>query len=451
MDAARVNSQVEKLTSLAMAPGRYDLPYEDIRGGQVAAANERFQTRREKIRVLGAMADDAGITEVRSFNDLVPLLFAHTTYKSYPENWLIGNKWDRLTKWLGTVSTTAPNVIDTADIKDIDDWLQRLDAAGTYVSCSSGTTGKCSMIVASAEDRAFSRRMGTANFEWGTGIQPRNDFKVMGTVPIPTSPRNRDAQQAISKPFGDGSDFRFPGVPVTIGQVSQMVALRRRTAGGEAAPSEIANYDKIVAERQASVDRGMEQVVDALIEYRGKKLLVSGQFALMYQVSERVRAKGFGKRDYRADNAIFVGGGLKGAVLPENFLETIMDTFNVSFDRLYQYYGMQEINSTMPRCKARRYHVPPWVIVLMLDQHGENLLPVSGAEVEGRGGFFDLSLDGRWGGVISGDKIHLRYGRCDCGHEGPTVGSTIVRYSDLGDGDKITCAGTIEAYVRGMS
>jgi hypothetical protein len=87
----------------------------------------------------------------------------------------------------------------------------------------------------------------------------------------------------------------------------------------------------------------------------------------------------------------------------------------------------------------------------VLDQHGEALTPMSGGEAEGRAGFFDLSLDGRWGGIISGDKVHVRYGKCDCGHEGPTVGYNIVRYADLGDGDKITCAGTIEAYVRGVS
>ena len=71
--------------------------------------------------------------------------------------------------------------------------------------------------------------------------------------------------------------------------------------------------------------------------------------------------------------------------------------------------------------------------------------------MEGRAAFFDLSIDGRWGGVISGDKVNLRLGACDCGQKGATIGYDIVRYSDLGDGDKITCAGTIDAYVRGVS
>ena len=68
-----------------------------------------------------------------------------------------------------------------------------------------------------------------------------------------------------------------------------------------------------------------------------------------------------------------------------------------------------------------------------------------------RAAFLDLSLDGRWGGVISGDRVTVDFGKCDCGHQGPTVGSEIVRYADLEGGDKITCAGTIDAYVRGAA
>jgi hypothetical protein len=53
--------------------------------------------------------------------------------------------------------------------------------------------------------------------------------------------------------------------------------------------------------------------------------------------------------------------------------------------------------------------------------------------------------------VISGDKIVIDYGRCACGRQGPTIDPDIVRYKDLPGGDKITCAGTIDAYVRGVA
>jgi hypothetical protein len=114
-------------------------------------------------------------------------------------------------------------------------------------------------------------------------------------------------------------------------------------------------------------------------------------------------------------------------------------------------YGMQEINTAMPRCREGRYHIPPWLICLVLDQGGDNLLPLVSAETEGRAAFFDLSLDGRWGGVISGDKIVVDYGKCACGNRSPSIRDNITRYADLAGGDKITCSGTIDAYVRGVT
>ena len=59
--------------------------------------------------------------------------------------------------------------------------------------------------------------------------------------------------------------------------------------------------------------------------------------------------------------------------------------------------------------RGQRYHVPPWVVPLLLDKAGDELLPMLDGEYEGRAAFFDLSLDGRWGGVISGDKISIDY------------------------------------------
>jgi hypothetical protein len=162
-----------------------------------------------------------------------------------------------------------------------------------------------------------------------------------------------------------------------------------------------------------------------------------------------VRDRGYGGQDYRDDNTLFTGGGLKGAQLPPDYRETVFDTFGLSDQRLYQFYSMQEINTPFPRCPSGRYHVAPWVLALPLDASGEHLLDAGEGEVEGRAAFFDLSLDGRWGGVISGDRVTVDARRCPCGHSGPTIGSDIVRYSDLETGDKISCAGTIDAYVKG--
>jgi hypothetical protein len=138
-------------------------------------------------------------------------------------------------------------------------------------------------------------------------------------------------------------------------------------------------------------------------------------------------------------------------VLPPNYREYVLETFNVAEERLYHMYSMREINATFPLCHAGRYHISPWVIMLPLDTDGERLLDAGVDEIEARAAFFDTSIEGRWGGVISGDRVSVSFATCACGHQGPTVGRDITRYADLPGGDKITCAGSIDAYVRGVA
>src|SRR5262249_28482881 len=99
-----------------------------------------------------------------------------------------------------------------------------------------------------------------------------------------------------------------------------------------------------------------------------------------------------------------------------------------------------------------RYHLPAWLVALPLNKNGDELAPGIGkGEIEGRAAFFDLSLDGRWGGVISGDRIEIDFSPCKCGNKSPSIRDKIVRYADLEGDDKIGCAGTVDAYVRGLS
>ena len=53
--------------------------------------------------------------------------------------------------------------------------------------------------------------------------------------------------------------------------------------------------------------------------------------------------------------------------------------------------------------------------------------------------------------MITGDRISLDLGPCPCGQAGPSIRDDIARYADLEGDDKIGCAGTVDAYVRGLS
>lgn len=449
-----MSSAVQQLTSLVHARDRYDIPHAELRDKQVEAVNERFQERKGAIKLLALRARQAGLEEVRSLEDIVPLLLPHTAYKSYPESFLIDEKWDKLGKWLDTVSTYRVPLQDPSRFDGIDDWLAHLEQDGIFVSCSSGTTGKSAMLVASKQDMEWCQVEAVAAYSWGSGVKPARDRRIFGLAPVARVPRNvytgEAYRAALQTP--DHPPFDYPVPPLTVGSLTQMIVLRKKIADGTATPGELESYEKTSAERQKMMDDAVGIAARAIVEARHDRLHVTGMWASLYNVAKVVREMGYSAKDFHPENSFYVGGGLKRAVLPDDYREFVYETFNISPDRNYQNYSMQELQSGMPRCqKGNRYHLPPWVVPLILDKSGDNLLPISDEEYEGRAAFFDLSLDGRWGGVISGDKVAIDFSPCPCGAKGPSIRDNIVRYADLEGDDKIGCAGTVDAYVRGIS
>lgn len=444
----------DKLTELVQSPDRFTLSHDELRETQLAALDERFQERKDRIKLLSHRARDAGIETVASLADIVPLLFPHTAYKSYPEGWLIEQKWDRMGKWLGTISPHPIQPIETADIVDIDDWIARLQAVGHMISCSSGTTGKSAMLIASQADMEWSKRDTVEVFAWGSGVTPAQDRMIVGCAPVAAVPKNQTIAEAQYAAFADpeAPRFRYPVPPITVGTLTSMVVLRKRIADGTALPEEIAAMEATSVERQGVLDAAIQTAADTIVANRYRKLMVSGLWSGLYAVAKAVRERGYAAADFDADNCIYVGGGLKRAQLPADYQQFVHETFNIPADRTFQNYSMQELNSGMPKCRAGgRYHVPPWVVPLILDKDGDALVPHDSGEITGRAAFFDLSLDGRWGGVITGDRISLDFGPCACGNAGPSIRDDIARFADLDGDDKIGCAGTVDAYVRGVA
>jgi len=445
-------SAVDRLVGLIETENPFEAPYSEILPKQLEAINERFQDRVEKIKLLQNRAETGGITEVRSMADVVPLLFAHTAYKSYPESWLMDQKWDRLGRWLDTVSTNRVEKMETSDLKGLDDWLERLEEHGHYVSCSSGTTGKCAMMNATKADLEFCGQSLLHVIRW-SGLAPNHDRRMINMGQVAKTPRNMATGAPMREAFSmpDVDPFSPDVPPITIGGITDMVIMRKRIADGTATPQEIANYEAEAKAREEIVKSCVEQSANALIESRHLPLHIMGLYGSLFQVAELVRSKGYSGKDFQ-ENTAFISGGLKRAQLPEDYQEFIFGTFNLTRERMCHAYGMQELNTTAPRCSEGRYHMAPWVMLLLLDESGDALIePPATGEVEGRAAFFDLSLDGRWGGVISGDKVRATWEPCACGNFSPSIDPNIQRYADMASGDKIACSGTIDAYVRGVT
>jgi hypothetical protein len=448
-----MTSAVERLMRMVGTPDCYDVAPGELLPLQIDAANERLHSQVQTIGLLKNRVDSSGTGAIKEPADLVPLLFAHTAYKSYSETWLAEEQWDRMGRWLNAVATRPVDGVDLDGVETLDGWIKQMESVGHYLSCSSGTTGKPAIMSGTENDIAFSAKANAAGIAWGLGLKPNSERKFFGLGPQFAAPRENAIKDAMIETLApDTEPFLFgAGEPITVGAMVEMIVLRRKIADGTARPSEIAEFEVLAAKRGGGMEEAARAAVDALIGARNLPMMISGMYGQLFPLAEGVRAEGLSGNDFHSDNAMFVAGGLKGAELPENYREYILETFNVPAQRLYQTYSMREINATFPLCAAGRYHISPWVMILPLDVTGERWLDPDEGEIEARAAFMDLSIEGHWGGIISGDKVSVSLGKCDCGHEGPTVGRDILRFADLPHGDKISCAGSIDAYVGGVS
>jgi hypothetical protein len=411
------------------------------------AANERLAQQRERIPVLGKLADEVGIDRIERFDDLIPLLFAHSNYKSYPEGFIAKGRWDLMNKWIDTLSSMQVEGLDVEGVTDQDGWVDRLHTVGQKAYVTSGTTGKNSFLPQTQSDEDLSLKMLLQSIR----RQPlfaggeRRPIFIFG----PKHGYHRAALhfRTLVETFGlpDASYF-LTEEPMRIAEITRMGALRRRIADGTAMPSEIAAFERETAAKQEANAQRLDELMDALIEHRHEPMYVVGFWAQYWLVVERARARGVAAGEFHPDTVITGGGGTKGAVMPPDYEEQILAFFGISSDHVTGGYGMSEVSTALGEVDGR-YRPAPWVIPLLLDDTGEKLVDHEVGQADGRFAFFDASLEGRWGGVITGDQVTV-----DFATKTPTVvAGSIERYSALeGGDDKLTCAGTIDSYVRGV-
>lgn len=442
----------QQLLELITDPDQaYDQPAAALRPLQLQAAQELFEARREQIPLVRKRADDAGVTAVRRFDDLVPLLFAHTVYKSYPQSFFDNGRWDRMLQWLDTLSVADVKNVDVSGVRNVDEWLERLWDAGHAVIATSGTTGKCSFLNHTMVDREMKWRHARYSVAWPF-VRANADRAVFWLGPIKGRQSSVEAAIGNAKNFGrPGSTFALSQEPLLISEISEMAAMRNRMAKGTATPDEIAAFELKTSAKGARLREDLRTFADKIFEHRHEPVFLTGLWAQHMQIIARARELGIGDGEFHPQSVISAGGGLKGVSLPDDYKEQV-DRFYGKVVR-FAAYGMTEMAQTLPRCEAGRYHIAPGLIVLPLDATGEQLITAEqagGQPVEARFAFLDLLYEGRWGGLITGDKVTIDFSdRCACGRHGPTLLDTISRYAQAGQDDHIGCAGTIDAYIRG--
>jgi hypothetical protein len=199
-------------------------------------------------------------------------------------------------------------------------------------------------------------------------------------------------------------------------------------------------FEEMQARRPAEMAAFFERCTGRLA---GKRIFMTGAYNMMYELAVEGLERGV-KNVFAKDSAILTGGGLKGFVLPENYMDVIREFLGV--DEIQEGYGMSEIGAFHWACREKRYHVQPWVIPFLLDPETSEPLPRKGV-VTGRAAFYDLLNRSHWGGVISGDEITIDWSTpCPCGLVSLPIAHDIMRYSEKQgvEDDRISCSATRE-------
>jgi hypothetical protein len=432
------------------APDPWDYDPPELRDAQYAAATQRLAWCRSGIKVLDRRATDAGIDTVEISEQLIPLLFAHSTYKSYPDSFIKRGNWAGLGRWLDALSVRPVENVAFDGVTDIDEWVARLHGAQHYPLSSSGTTGKPSFVPTTTADHEALKAGYLAGLRAMAGGTPDGTRRAFLAAPKGATTAVQLAMVGAAEDLaGPGRTHYLSDEPMRLRDLNRMGELRQAIADGAATPQEIASFEHDAAARASRMSGQLEAFLQNILAHRGEPLFIAAAYGMLWRIVEVGRAHGLPDNAFHPETVVLCGGGLKGIKAPADFKDQIHQFLGPDVGVLNA-YGMSELCGPFAACAEGRYHVPPTTIFLPLDKAGENLLePSPAGSITCRCAAMDLLVDGRWGGLISGDRVTVEYGPCPCGRRSPAL-HEVLRYTDLPEGDdKLSCGGSVDAYIRG--
>ena len=438
------------------------VPRPDLEALQTEALTMRFEQQKERIPTLAKMTDRQGITRVKEIDDVLPLLFEHTIYKSYPTYLIEKGQYDKLTTWLNRLTPHDLSKVDTSGCNSIHSWLDLLSAETELDPISSsGTTGTMSFT---PRDRTDWRTFILGGFrvqllqKFG---EPPSDDDLNEKIHVcwPSYPDGHTpffrAPHYFKEYFALDSDDHFHPMYDTVGDTDVMFLAARLRAAQARGDSRVSvpqslleRRDEIAAMEAERPARAAKWVDTLAVDMSGKRVFLMAPVQLIYDVAKAGLAEGK-TCNFAPNSSVQVGVGGKGFALADDW-EEVTHRF-INFDGEYGYfYGFSEQTGVSVRCEHGRCHLPPWQIPLILDPETSELLPREGVQV-GRAAFFDLAMNGAWGGLITGDKVEIDWSDCACGRSSVHISEDISRFSVAQGGtDKITCTATPEAHAEAM-
>jgi hypothetical protein len=430
---------------------------------RLAVLRQRFATLCGPVKALEKLAALQDTSSIRELDDAVPVLFQHTVYKSYPMPFLEKRRFDALTKWFGQLTTCDLSGVDARPCRFIDEWLNLLEQKTPLQPIhTTGTSGKLSFLPRTRMD--FQHQFKAVLTRW-QGVGSERDITLDVDNPglrLPViQPGYRHGYYMAQRLMAE--QLRVIGDPERVESLyddtlsPDVLSLAGRVMAAEARGSldqlqiepELLQRFRLSQQRQhdkAGMDAAFFDRV--LQRFQGDRVMLGNTVPQLFAWAKEGAARGISGL-FSEDSLISSGGGTKGQPLPDDWQRQIEDVVGAP---LALAYGMSELCGMMNLCSRGHYHVPPTLILYVLDEHSGKPLPRRGQQ-KGRAAFFDLLPDTYWGGFITGDEISVnRDGGCSCGRQGEYLYRDIRRFSDkYGGEDKISCAGAPEAQEKAMA
>jgi hypothetical protein len=445
-------------------PEQFAIPLAEQHAIQLAAAKKRFAELREKIPMVARLAEEQDIVEIKSLEDMTPLLIPHSAMKSYPMSYLEKGQFDRLTQWLDGFTAYDLSGLDATKCDSIDEWIDLLDGnTPIRVLHSTGTTGKLSFLPRALPEFTIMAQVWAEKFRKYRDEPPLVDTPIEKTPVLYTSHR-RGAMaynrllDALEHDLYDGDASmvlapnrgRMSADAASIGGRLRVAQSKGELGKIHISPKLMARREQFLAEQKempAILDRFME---DMSKRFNGRTVAVIGAVPTLHHIAVEGLKRGY-EHVFSTGSYLQLGGGMKGHILPDDWYQTIVRFFGP--DKMSEGYGMTEIMGSSRICPGGHFHFSAWAIPFLLDPHTGEQFPRTGTH-KGRFGFYDLNTTTYWGGFLTGDEVTLSWGDdapCTCGRIGPYVHRELRRYAESeGGDDKITCAGAPDAHDKAI-
>jgi hypothetical protein len=396
----------------------------------------------DSIPLYRKIAEDESCSQESDFQTVKEkMILSADIFKSYEQNWLDNNDYDRMNNWLSSVFHKTVDA-DMSNITTIDGWIEALGKKDIHITYSSGTSGAFSFVPRDKENWELSRKANISCLSpllarriTGIGNHLMNAFAGLTPVSGLLQKAGQKALTAYDAAFLGFKSGRMGNqalieefAPLFNGHYflydieingNALRCLRRgvRTDGERNLLKTL--KDKMMGQHEENYLRLIDNIEKSA--GNGQKIFI---FGAPYQFKElcEILISANRKLNLKEQSIALLGGGWKSfsgeAVSRAALVEMISNNLSIEPEMILEGYSMTETSALTLRCKYRRFHIPPIIEPVIFDAA---LNPLEGDDIKGAFGFMDTLASSHPGFIISNDYVHMVNSDCQCGLKGPAI------------------------------